>query len=323
MKIAAVVVTYNRKELLLDCLSAIRKQVLDPGVSLDIIVIDNASTDGTEDAIQVLVSNNESVERRVQYYNTGFNMGGAGGFQYGIRTAVELGYDYIWLMDDDCEPSISALSELVDTIQRIPVCDNDQTGKIDCPYGFLSSKVLWKDGSICRMNVQRKTLTKNVTDFGPGRIQSVVMASFVSLFVPVDIIKELGLPIKEFYIWTDDWEWTRRISRRYPCYLVTNSVVTHKSKQNIKADIANETFDRLDRFFYLYRNDVVLYRREGFRGFAYESVRLAGHIVRVLLHAKDHKLIRIQKIVSGTVAGLRFNPEIEYWIDSSQRGDML
>ena len=79
------------------------------------------------------------------------------------------------------------------------------------------------------------------------------MASFVSLFIKASVIKQLGLPIKEFFIWTDDWEYTRRISRKYNCYLVNKSVVTHKSKSNMGADIINDSEDRLDRYKYIYR----------------------------------------------------------------------
>lgn len=290
--IAAVIVTYNRKELLLECITAILNQ--DKFVP-DILVVDNASSDGTEEELRPYID-----RKRVLYFNTGENLGGAGGFHYGIRKAVELGYKYLWIMDDDCIPSQAALSALLTAAQKT------------ARFGFLSSKVLWKDGSICEMNVQRQTLTKDVSAFAPGQIKPVVMASFVSLFVPTAVVMRLGLPIKEFFLWTDDWEWTRRISRKYPCYLVTDSVVTHKSKANIGADISTETADRLERFNYLYRNDVVLYRKEGLKGFAYEAVRLSGHIVRVLLKAKDHKWNRIEKIIKGTMTGLNFHPEIEY-----------
>ena len=290
-RIAALILTYNRKELLSECISAILHQ---EKIVPDIIVIDNDSNDGTKESLRALID-----AKKIFYFNTGSNLGGAGGFQYGIRKGVQLGYEYLWIMDDDCIPSATALVELVTASKR--------TGL----FGFLSSKVLWRDGSVCKMNVQREKLTKNVKDFSPGQIKSVAMASFVSLFIPTDIVKKVGLPIKEFFIWTDDWEFTRRISREYPCYLVTNSVVTHKSKMNIKADIAHETIDRLDRFDYLYRNDVVLYRREGFRGVLYEAVRLTAHIVRVLLKS-DHKLLRIRKIVYGTASGFKFHPEIEY-----------
>ena len=289
--IAAVILTYNRKELLAECIDAILNQ--DEMVP-DIIVIDNNSSDGTEEILH-----NHIDEGRVIYFNTGANLGGAGGFQYGIRKGVQLGYEYLWIMDDDCIPSSTALSKL-----------KDASGTLS-GFGFLSSKALWRDGSICKMNVQRETLTKNVRDFSSGQFKPVVMASFVSLFIPTDIVRKVGLPIKEFFIWTDDWEFTRRISRKYPCYLITDSVVTHKSKMNIKADIAHEVPERLDRFDYLYRNDVVLYRREGIKGFLYECVRLAAHIVRVLLRS-DYKFLRIRKIIFGTASGFRFYPEIEY-----------
>ena len=99
---------------------------------------------------------------------------------------------------------------------------------------------------------------------------------------------------------------------KYPCYLVTESQVVHKSKLNITADVSSDTVDRLDRFRYLYRNDVYLYRREGVRGFTYECIRLSFHCLRVLLKSKDHKWQRIKKIIVGTMEGLNFHPEIEH-----------
>lgn len=292
MRIAAIIVTYNRKELLLGCIKAVLGQ---KGSEAAVIVIDNNSTDGTENAIKKYSS-----DKRVIYYNTGSNLGGAGGFQYGIRKGVELGYDYLWIMDDDCVPSEAALDALVSTAKEL----NDQ-------FGFLSSKVLWKDGSICKMNVQRAQLTKNVEDFNIPLIP-VVMASFVSLFVRSEVVRELGLPIKEFFIWTDDWEFTRRISKSYSCYVVTNSEVTHYSKVNIPADVSSDSADRLERFRYLYRNDVVLYRREGLKGFLYECARLLFHSTKVVFKAKDHRRKRLGMIWKGTMAGLRFHPKIEY-----------
>ena len=109
-------------------------------------------------------------------------------------------------------------------------------------------------------------MIQTVSDFNSETVP-IVMASFVSLFMPTKIVYELGLPIKEFFIWTDDWEYTRRISLKYPCYLCNKSMVVHKSKSNIGANIANDSLDRLERYNYLYRNDVYLYRREGLYGF--------------------------------------------------------
>ena len=84
--VAAVVVTYNRLELLRQCVEALRAQT----TVCDILIVDNASTDGTA---QWLASQPD-----LHYRNTGSNLGGAGGFNCGMRWAVEAGYDYVWVI---------------------------------------------------------------------------------------------------------------------------------------------------------------------------------------------------------------------------------
>lgn len=299
-KITAVVVTYNRKELLLECIDCLLKQNFQekfPDYSLDIQIIDNASTDGTYDALAAGVLSNTT---DMTYFNTGENLGGAGGFNFGMRKAVEGGADYVWVMDDDCMPHQDTLLELLNA-----------NHKLNGEYGFLSSVTRWIDGNICTMNVQRHPLTKNITDFSP-ELQQATLASFVSLFVPANVIEDVGLPIKDFFIWSDDWEFTRRVSRKYPCYVAGKSIVTHKSKSNGVGNIALDAEEKIDRYGLAYRNDVVFYRREGIRGYAYIVVRGLYHTFLVLTKAKSKKLKRIGTIFRGNIEGLHFKPEIEY-----------
>lgn len=292
-KVAAVVVTYNRKDLLLECINSLLGQKNNE--NLDILIIDNASTDGTELVLKPLLD-----KQLIQYFNTGSNLGGAGGFQYGLRIAAMKDYQFAWLMDDDCIPNQTALDALLNA-----------TDKLDGNYGFLSSQVRWSDGSLAVMNIQRETMYQNVKDFDTSLVK-ITMASFVSFFIPIKNVLKEGLPIKEFFIWTDDWEYTRRLSRKYNCYLVNDSVVVHKSSTNIAANIVTDYIDRLSRYMYLYRNDVFLYRREGFKGILYEMIRLSLHSTKVLLFAKDNKLQRFKSIWIGTARGLSFYPDIEY-----------
>ena len=94
--------------------------------------------------------------------------------------------------------------------------------------------------------------------------------------------------------------------------MVSKSIVNHKSASNIGANIATDSVNRIDRYHYLYRNDVYLYRREGIRGFLYESARLTDHSLRVIFKAKNNKLKRLRMIFVGTKDGLSFRPQIEY-----------
>ena len=129
-RIAAVVVTYNRKELLRECLQALLAQSMN---QLDILLIDNASTDGTHEFVGDIIEANDTIS----YINTGSNLGGAGGFHYGLKEAYNRGYEYMWIMDDDTIATPDALKNLL-------VADRKLKGK----YGFLASCVLWTDGSL-------------------------------------------------------------------------------------------------------------------------------------------------------------------------------
>ncbi len=298
---AAVIVTYNRAEKLRHCLDAVIAQ--DASEAPDIIVVDNHSSDHTAECVHSFTDGRQSGPA-VHYFDTGHNAGGAGGFAFGITRAEELGYDYVWLMDDDCVPKPSAL-------RRLYEADRALGGD----YGFLSSRVLWKDGTLCAMNIQRRTLARKVKraalqEARTGEVIPAAMASFVSLFVPVKIVRQHGLPIREFFVWTDDWEFTRRISRSHPCYVVPGSVVVHDTQANSGADIASAPADRTDRFKYLYRNDVYLYRREGLKGLAYETVRLTWHMVKIACSRRKlrDKAERAGILLKGTAQGLRFNP---------------
>ena len=298
MSVAAVIVTYNRKAKLRCCIDALLRQT--GSVMPDIIVVDNNSSDGTDSMMKEY-----SGTPGIVYHRLLLNSGGAGGFAYGLRRAVEAGYDHVWLMDDDCVPADDALAEFMKY-------DSLHHGE----YGFLSSRILWKDGSLCEMNVQRETVFRDIPagKLSEGSTPSeVAMASFVSLFIPSHVVYDVGLPIREFFLWTDDWEYTRRISLKYPCMVIPTSVAVHNCDANAGADISKADKARLDRFRYLYRNDVYLYRREGIRGFGYEAARLAVHMGRVMLNGRSLKEKRsmIGTIVRGTAEGLSFYPCID------------
>ena len=102
-KTAAVVVTYNRKILLEECINNLIKNK-----DLTVYIIDNASTDGTEKMIKTKFKN------KIKYVNTGANLGGAGGFNFGIKHAInDRNYDYLWIMDDDTMVHDNTLEELL------------------------------------------------------------------------------------------------------------------------------------------------------------------------------------------------------------------
>ena len=291
-KTCAVVVTYNRLEMLKQCVDALQGQT----VRCDILVVDNASTDGTREWLERQSGNIPPIFMEK-------NMGGAGGFNAGIKEAVHSGYEYIWLMDDDTLPYDAALEKLLEA-------DRILSGN----YGWLSSVALWTDGKECQMNRPKllKAFYHDIHHLQHGLVRAE-QATFVGLFIREETVREVGLPISEFFIWGDDIEYTRRLAVQYkkPCYVAGQSLVTHAMKSNTGSNIATDDVERLGRYNYAFRNENYLYRQEGIKGFCYYFAKCGKNILCALFQAKDHRLRRAGIVVKQFFLGLLFNPKVE------------
>ena len=322
----AIIVTYNRLSLLQECLSNIDKG----REKSDILLIDNNSDDGTYDYInkfskikdsnidedvKELILNNDvfkdikvfkfSNDITLYYKRLNENTGGAGGYNIGTRIASYLPYKYLWYMDDDTMVNAG-------TLYNLKRADRELEGD----YAFLSSKVLWIDNNICKTNVQRLSVARKIKDFKTNLVE-VDYSSFVSFFVKKDDVLRVGLPIKDFFIWSDDLEYTRRFTLkkfdgvRKVGYQVNDSFVIHKTAQNAGVDITREIPARIDRYKYIYRNDVFTFRKEGIRGYLFLFFRFFYHIFKVLIRG-EKKISKISTIVNGYIEGFGFKPDIEY-----------
>ena len=304
-RIAAVVVTYNRCKMLVGCLERLLAQ---KDAVCDILVVDNASTDDTARTVESIIEKNP---KRMAYRNTGKNIGGAGGFNFGLRWAVEDGYDGIWLMDDDTYPEPDALAQLLHA-----------DALLEGSYAFLSGAVLWTDGTGCIMNrpgiySKYEAEISRLTD-GLLRVEQ---ATFVSMFLKKETVLKCGLPIRDFFIWGDDIEYSRRICIRHglPAYLVAGSRVIHMMKENTGSNLYMDVPERISRYQLAFRNESYLYRKEGIRGFIWYLIRCAANFKNIIFRAKSHRLRRFKALLVGMAKGIVFNPKVEF-ISSENKG---
>lgn len=284
LRVHAVVVTYNRKELLRECIDAILAQTI---LVEKLILIDNNSTDGTH---EFLKEHHYFENEIIEYKKLPENIGGAGGFYEGMKLARNYSPDWIWIMDDDTIPTETCLEELLKAKKLIK-------GKIS----FLASAVRGMNGEAMNVpKLTRKQFSK-YTDWyrylNYGIVQ-IVKATFVSLLINTKATQKCGLPWKEFFLWGDDSEYTQRIIRDYgPAYMVGKSLAIHK---RVGADelsiVKEENKNRIKLYFYYYRNNLI-----GF--WEYENVlyrflcmgKLAYDWVGVLLKGK-YKIAKSQVI---------------------------
>ena len=258
--------------------------------------MDNASTDGTGEALEALIE-----EGRILYHRMDRNLGGAGGFNFAVKKAAE-DSDYIWIMDDDTYPEPAALQAFVDHIKEL-----------DDSFGYMSSLAKWRDGSACIMNKQNISgdFFERMDLLEAGLIP-VRSASFVSLFIKTDMVKELGLPISEFFLWGDDTEYTMRLNK-YGGHLAIDSIVLHDMDANDPVDILDIPESRLDRYALFVRNRIYISKKYGSTAEVIAAfLSPIKQIFRVTIFLKGHKLAAIRCLLKGFFDGFSFAPEIEY-----------
>lgn len=300
MKINCVIVTYNRLSLLKECICAIKNQTYKTN---KIYVINNNSTDGTSDYLQDLASDPQFV-----IVNLPQNIGGAGGFSEGIKRVVLDGCDWAWIMDDDTIPSNNALEELV---KGTTVAEN---------VGYVCSRVIWTDGMIHKMNIPRFDCENkqhlpinyysNLAD-----VLLVRAASFVSLLINQKAVREVGLPIKDFFIWGDDTEFTTRIYQRgYVCLYASRSTVVHKTTENYISQLQTAPKEALWKFQYGFRNDIFLRRmRKKNLAFFFSVINAYRKAVRNINKRPSGDKKEFLKVIRKACwNGLFFKPKIEF-----------
>lgn len=317
--VCAIVVTYNRKELLIDCLDSLREQTR----PLDAIyIIDNASSDGTE----TILKENKYIEDlpprsllnpwekefyinnllnktsiRIHYVRMPENTGGAGGFHEGLKRGYENRYNWFWLMDDDVILDKDALSTFFDVHIELH------------EFGFLCSNVLGKNH--LPINVPEIDLRLNENrDIDWGRFMDrglikVRACTFVSVFLNRKIVESVGLPFRDFFIWEDDHEYTLRISSKFPSFQVAKSIAYHLREVQTPLNINLEKDkSRIKLYFYKFRNSLYILRK-------YDKKRKVVYIFyrRLVLVLKSiftrHGLFKTYIILKGNIHGLFFEPK--------------
>src|SRR5215217_541405 len=194
--VCALVLTFNRKALLVECLRSLLAQT---ALVDEVLVVDNASTDGTEELLRA-----EGLFDRVRWLPLERNLGSSGGFNRGVAAAREGGWDWIWIMDDDADPRPDALERLLGS----PAAADPGTA-------VLAPAVVDPAGEI-EARVQRGFFRGRMTPLGreayvPGTTPEVDYVSFVGMLVRGAAARATEPPKADFFIWGDDLEYCLRL----------------------------------------------------------------------------------------------------------------
>lgn len=232
----AVVVTFERPELLRACLAALGAQTRPPDA---VLVVDNASADGTPDLLRDEFPG-------VRVLRLAENIGAPGGFAEGMGVATAAGAELLWLLDDDTIARPDALERLLAARDLEP------------DAALLASVVRWTDGRLHPMNLPgplRGDPAALAADVARGLLP-LRTSTFVSLLVTREALERFGPPLRHFFLWSDDLEFTARITRAGSRgYLVADSVVEHRTRIPHTAVTEGGA-----RFYYHVRNTLFMLR---------------------------------------------------------------
>ena len=210
VRIAAVVVTHDRPELLQKVIDALHAQ----SRPCDrIFIVDNASGAITQALLEPLTN--------LAVLRSDINLGGTGGFTLGLEQACAEKYDWVWLLDDDAIPRRDALAELENALCHVP-------GKIGAVCGTVR-----EFGEVATMH--RRTFTPllgreatvSTTEYATP-IVAIDTGSFVGFMVNATAVATVGLPDPAFFLAYDDTEYSLRLKQAgFNIWLIPPSIVDH------------------------------------------------------------------------------------------------
>ena len=260
VRICAVVVTYNRKELLKRCLDGILTQEYPVTY---VLVVNNASTDGT---VEMLSQEYPQLE----VINLPDNMGGAGGFNAGIKRAAAVDCNLIWVMDDDALPSEGASKALAD---------------------FYDGKNALINASLPYENKGEPAATEPVEEeFG----------IFVGLALPRTLVEKIGYPHADYFIYHEDLEYSLRIRKTGAKILrLPYGPIYHADMKKVPREDVNILGRKVSipeqpswKLYYDYRN--LVFRRAEHEGYAkakFKAVKVIalGTLLKIFGKAKHQE----------------------------------
>lgn len=230
MRFGVVLVTYNRLDKLKIALECYEKQTYQPKV---LIVVDNASTDGTKEYLGEWSKKKSKFEKHVKFLNK--NTGGSGGFHEGLKESLKLDLDYVWVSDDDAFPDINSFEIANEYLNKnkdkniSAICGTVMNrGKIDIVHRRRLKKVF---GFLIQTFVSRKEYEKESFKLN--------LFTYVGTFINLEKMKEAGITEKDYFIYCDDTEHSYRMSLFGDIYCVPAIKIVHDGPLNNGKDGVN------------------------------------------------------------------------------------
>lgn len=191
-RVCVMIATYNRRDLLRECLRSLQNQTRPPD---EIFLIDNASSDGTSAML-------ESEFSQFPVLHSPSNQGASFGYHEGIKYAFDNGFDWVWVVDDEGRAEPDCLEKLLAHSHPNAILTplkKDSGGRI---YGIHA----WRKRNL--------DVAEEVARLPSPVIRDEFLFDFTATLIPRQLVAQVGFPNKGFFIWFDDFEYAFRLKNR-------------------------------------------------------------------------------------------------------------
>lgn len=248
MKICAVIVTYNRLELLKICLEKYANQIRLPEF---MVIVDNASTDGTREYLDIWKEKNQS-KFDIIIIHSESNTGGSGGFYIGMEEAMKTSADWVWVSDDDAMPEL----DVFEKIERY-ISNSDEDLSAVCASVINEGKF----DSTHRARRKKKFLKYKFTgvleeEIARNEYISIDCFTYVGSMIKIEKILKCGNVNKDFFLWNDDTEHSWRLSEIGKIICLRDAKIHHNVPQIQQKAVSW-------KMYYGYRNELVMVKLHG------------------------------------------------------------
>lgn len=284
MVITSVIVTYNRKSYLEKLLELQEQLSIKPN---NVIVVNNNSNDGTEELLNGWKLKHSQFNKYV--INIEKNIGGSGGFYEGMKKALEIKSDWVYVSDDDAFPDNNIFEEFnrffkehkEDLNNIAAVCGKVISfGEIDLDHRRRITNSNW---FIKEKNVNIEEYCSNF---------EIDLFSYVGTIINCDYLRKFGLTERDYFIYYDDTEHSLRLSKYGKIICVPNIQIMHDTKKDKNNDLTWKNY-------YGYRNRLLMIKKHYNR--RYFVVEYTLDILRIIKRLLLGKLNDANIIYNGII----------------------
>ena len=216
--VVCVVVNWNGWADTLACVRTLSIQSWQP---LQVIVVDNGSTDGSVAQIRSFIAELEGAATQLSLIESSTNLGYSSGANLGIREALKRGAEFVWLLNNDTECPPDTLEKLVRTASQQP-----GTGIVGTVLYYHSdpAKVqAWGGGRIHRWSGIA------AHSYAPVGQMRGSYTTFASVLIRAEVFRDIGLLHEGYFMYYDDSDFCLRMERtRWKIGVAADTAVLHK-----------------------------------------------------------------------------------------------